>query len=540
MAYKGFDQVELRRPKRSMFDMSHERRMSTVMGRLTPCFITETLPNDTFKVNTEVLVKLAPLIAPVFHRINLFVHYFFVPNRLLWEDWEEFITGGRLGGAVTTPPTPPYWRLNDFDSGNSLNYLKIGSVLDYLGFPVPIADASAIYTGDQRFSALPAAAFYKIYQDYYRDRNYEDDTEILPLESGNQQTVSSQIMIQLLQDRYRKWQHDYFTSALPFTQRGPEVLMPLEGSGSVTYLPTSFVTGTDGVTPPAAGDLQTEALLGQFRDSAGTNSQLQNIDEVNMTASNVSINDLRRATALQMWLERNALAGSRYSESIMAHFGRRTSDGRLQRAEYLGGGRAVIKIDEIMTTAYSEDSDTNLVPPGNPSGAGKAYANQNGFRYNCEEHGFIIGILSVRPTSGYMEGIPRMFTARRTFLDYPWPTFAHLGEQPVYDHEIFMDPDTMLESENDDFPTFGYQSRYAEWKNIQSSSHGDFRTTLDYWHLTRKFGALPSLDGDFVTVYPSEVERIFNVASVDNVWLYIYNQTKVVRSLPYFGTPKLG
>lgn len=533
--YKGFTSVELTRPGRSTFDLSHEKRISSRIGKLTPVLVVETMPNDTFRGSTEVLVKIAPLVAPIFHRLNLYVHFFFVPNRLLMLEWEPFITGGRLGEAITVPPVPPAYLITDILSENA-DFLDVGSTADYLGIP-PIPDADiALWTG-RTIDGMPFLAFHKVWMDYYRDRNYIADNAggALPYVPGG--IVVNGPNDPILSARYRCWEHDYFTSAQLTTQRGQEVLMPLEGTGSVTYLPTSFIAQSDGVTPPAAGNLATEAALGTFRDSANNTIQMQNIDEVAMTASSVSINDLRRAITLQKWMERNQLAGSRYSESIMAHFGRKSSDGRLQRAEYLGGGKAVIQISEVMTTAYSEDSTAEVVPPGTPSGRGSAYADTNSFNYNCEEHGFIVGYLSVMPSSGYMQGIPRMFQQRNTFLDYPWPTFAHLGEQEVYENELFLNP-TTLPVDRTVQPIFGYQSRYSDWKNIQSSSHGDFRSTLDFWHLTRLFAAVPVLGSEFVTFEDELQDRVFNVADVDTLWMYVYNKLTVKRALPYFGTPQ--
>lgn len=529
--YKGFTSVELKRPTRSTFNLSHEKRLSTRIGKLTPIFMTETMPNDTFYGSSEVLIKLAPLIAPIYHRLNMYVHFFFIPNRLLWKDWETFITGGRLGEAVDAPPVPPYINIPTVLSGGG-NFLNTGSVADYLGIPA-IDDASGALWTNRTLDAMPFLAFYRTWYDYYRDRNYNSDNTILPVSSG---LLSTNVP---LVERYRCWEHDYFTSALPFTQRGSEVLMPIEGSGNVNYSTVSrgFVSGT---SVPANGDAGFNGAgspTGALVD--GTNNvRLENIDSVDIDSSNISINDLRRAVTLQQWLERNALAGSRYNESIMAHFGRKTSDARLQRAEYLGGGKAVIQISEVLNTAYSEDADSNVIPPATMSGRGSTYTESNKFTYNCEEHGFIIGILSVLPTSGYMQGVPRMFLHRNTFLDYPWPSFAHLGEQEVYDNEIYMS-NVSVPEDRTAAPVFGYQSRYADWKHIPSSSHGDFRTTLDYWHLTRKFSAQPDLGASFTEYDDGNQDRIFNVEGIDTLWLYIYNKINVKRSLPYFGTPML-
>lgn len=530
MSYKGFSQVELNKPTRSTFDLSHEKRVSSRIGKLTPILISETLPNDTFYGSSEVLIKLAPLIAPIFHRLNLYVHYFFVPNRLLWDEWETFITGGRLGEAVDAPPVPPRFAINGV-LNEGLDYLDIGSIADYLGVP-NIPDSASAAWGTRSLDLLPFAAVYRTWYDYYRDRNYQDDNELLPFPSGTIATASG--VTQMLLTKYRCWQHDYFTSAMTSTQRGAEVLMPLSGTVSPGTLKTGDVRQNSGALAPS-GVLSSGT--GVFK-SNGTDGYMDVIGEGEIDSSSVSINDLRRAVSLQKWLERNQLAGSRYNESIMAHFARKTSDSRLQRAEYIGGGKAVVQISEVMTTAYSEDADTNVIPPASMSGRGSTYSNTNKFSYNCEEHGFIIGILSVMPTSAYMQGLPRMFQNRNTFLEYPWPTFAHLGEQEVYDNEVYMDP-TSAPLDRTTQPLFGYQSRYSDWKQIQSSSHGDFRTTLDIWHITRKFSAQPDLNADFVTFEDALQDRIFNVSDTDTLWMYIYNDLKVKRSLPYFGTPQL-
>lgn len=531
--YAGFNSVQLRKPQRSNFDLSHEKRLSTRMGKLTPVFISETLPNDTFYGNIETMVRVAPMLAPIMHLVNVTVHIFFVPNRILADWWEPFITGGRLGTEITSPPVPSCINIGQI-LGEGEDYLDTGSLADYLGM-INIPDADVAAWNNRLLDMLPFAVYQKCIEDWYRDRNYTADTTAFPLASGEVDTHLNYLM----QMHYRCWEHDYFTSALPFTQRGAEVLMPLEGSGFVTYKsPTIIDKVVGGNLTPGDLNVADPNPTDPLRDAGGASVIVDNIDEVILDASSVSINDLRQANALQVWMERNALAGSRYNESIMAHFARRTSDARLQRAEYLGGGKVSLKISEVLTTAYSVDADATNVPPGNMAGHGKTFGNTNSFSYNCEEHGFIIGIMSVMPTSSYMQGIPRMFLSRNTFLDYPWPTFAHLGEQEVHKYEIFANP-TNVPVDRTTQPLFGYQSRYADWKFISSSSHGDFRTNLDFWHLTRKFASSPTLGEEFVTFEDELQDRIFAVADVDTLWCYIYNSVKVKRSLPYFGTPML-
>lgn len=536
--YKGFTTVKLKRPQRSRFDLSHEKRLSTRMGKLVPVFFTETLPNDTFRCNTEIMLRFAPLIFPVMHRVNVFVHFFFVPMRLLWRDWELFITNGRLG--TETPPVPPNTTIGSIQA-RAQDYLDVGSQSDYLGLGT-IPDSDAAYA-NITIDHIPNAAMYKVWYDYYRDRNYVADNTILPLASGLTNTAAT--LDALYSMKNRDWQKDYFTSALPWTQRGSQVLMPMVGSGSVTYLTESLVLNSSGAPPGASSLVGVTGTTSQMRvgktdaASAGGAGRIENIQSVNVTNSSVTINDLRRAVRLQEWLERNALAGSRYNESIMAHFGRKTSDARLQRAEYLGGGKVAVKISEVLTNAYSEDDSAATVPPASMSGHGLSFGNTNRFTYNCEEHGIILGVMSVMPTSGYMQGSHRAFFGRNTFLDYPWPSFAHLGEQPVYNYEIYQaSANTPVTRANQ--PVFGYQSRYSDWKQIQSSAHGAFKTSLEAWHITRKFASTPALGSTFCNFEDALQDRIFNVTEgSDNLWCYIFNNCSVIRSLPYYGTPEL-
>ena len=548
--YAGFSKVQMKKPERSKFDLSHEKKLSCRMGQLVPVFISETLPNDTFRVNSEVMLRFAPLLAPIYHRVNVFVHFFFVPTRLLYADWEDFITNGRLG--TETPPIPPYAAINDLAQCGVGGLLDQGELFDYLGGR-PIPDAGSDAWATRHMNLLPFAAYYKCWYDYYRDRNYVPDNDYLPMASGSFTVeFSGSDLGELISLKTRAWEHDYFTSAMLYTQRGDEVLIPIDAVPM--YYQQSILKRSDTGTALNNDDLivgsgsgstygnGTLAVYNGYSGGAGPGegaipARIENIESI--TNASATINDLRQAVRLQEWFEKSAVAGSRYNENIMAHFARRTSDGRLQRAEYLGGGRVPVQISEVMTTAFSSDATDNVVPPATMTGRGATYLNKAGFKYNCEEHGFVIGIMSVMPRSGYMQGIPRMFLSRDTFLDYPWPSFAHLGEQEVYDYEIYATPASVSPAEQESNAVFGYQSRYADWKWIPSTAHGDFRSTLDYWHLDRKFSAQPLLGDSFVKFEDELQDRIFAVSGVDTLWCYINNAASVVRSLPYFGTPRL-
>lgn len=555
--YAGFNTVQLQKPQRSQFDLSHQKRVTTRAGRLTPVLVSEAVPGDTFRGNVEILLRVAPLLAPIYDMITLYVHIFFVSYRLLWEEWEDFITGGRLGPGVepVSAPIPPYFVF--YDTLDAFpQFLAKSSLLDYLGMPIIAAipgynlGAFNAAGNNARFEILVPAAYQMIYMDYYRDRNFVADTAVqLPMFSGEYDQYE-----QILSVRTRCWEHDYFTSALPWTQRGEEVLMPLAGQGSVTYLDQAVVWNSDGTAPtygtafdfwsfgnaPAVDPPNTPPnsvnVIASDNGTPGKSLGFGNIDEVNITNSSVSMNDFRMAYAMQVWLERNAIAGARYTESIQAHFGVKPQDSRLQRAEYIGGGRIPVKISEIVSTAYSDDGDA-IVPLANMAGHGVTYGNTNQFRYFVAEHGVILGIASIMSPTSYHQGMPRYFR-RSTFLDYPWPTFAKLGEQTVDSSELYASAANLTEGADGLYPHFGYQSRYSDWKHIHNTNHGDFHDTLLFWTLTRNFGSNPVL-GESFTQYDGSIQnRIFAVdQGADNFWLYVHNNVQVNRCLPYFGTP---
>lgn len=538
--YAGFSKVKLQSPTKSTFDLSHDRRLTTRMGRLTPCFITECVPSDSFHGSSEMLVRLAPLLAPIYDQISVFVHFFFIPCRLLWTDWEKFITGGRLGVGSTDPvsaPIPPY-----FDLGTALenwpDQFQPSSLADYLGVPIlpQSPDTFDSYDGIH-LDAMPFIAYYMTWYEYYRDRNYINDNAMdFPIPSGENFGGNPLLFLQT-----RCYEHDYFTSALPFTQRGPEVLIPVDAA--VTYLQTTRVVDASSGNPFTAdtdltvdedSDANVRPTLGT---EPGSKARIENIADISNITS--TINDFRASYALQVWLERNAVGGSRYTESTQAHFNVRPQDSRLQRPEYIGGGRIPIKISEVVATAFSQDGDDATVPLANMGGHGMTYGNTNKFDYFCTEHGFIIGILSIMNPRSYHQGMPRMFR-RRSFLDYPWPTFAKLGEQRVEKAELFASASNLTEDVDTGLlPLFAYQSRYADWKYIANTSHGQFHTALMFWTLVSDFSAPgPVASYQFNNFDYDSQNRIFAVNdSSDNFWIYIHNKVFVKRPLPYFGTP---
>jgi len=543
MGYKGFSTVELRKPQRSTFDLSEDKRLTMQMGYLYPVLFKECIPSDSFDGKTEALVRLAPLLAPVYDQIQVYVHYFFVPYRLLWDEWETFITGGQFGNndpELDAPPVVPQINIFEMMAFDPTVFQK-SNISDYLGVPLfddlPNAPETPDWT-NCLIDTMPYLACSKIWYDYYRDRNFVGDDVFanhpLPVPSGTVPALDVPTFIaEHVSLRPRCYRHDYFRSALPFTQRGAEVMIPT----TVNYLDASEAYRADTGAAPFDASITTQIQSGVaiLRGSGPpTNVRIENLDD-----SGALVNDFRTAMALQVWLERNAVGGSRYTESIQAHWGLKSQDSRLQRAEYIGGGMMPIKISEQVSTAWANDGTADL-PQGNLAGYGVAYGDQSSFRYFCPEHGAIVGMMSIINPPSYHQGLPRYFK-RRQFLDYPFPTFAKLGEQEVYDYEIYAASQTLgdpaLPGAEGPYSVFGYQSRYSDWKTGRNTSHGDFHDTLLFWSLTSDFGIVPVLSEAFTNFDPNIEDRIFAVPSVDNFWVYLHNRVFVKRALPYFGTP---
>lgn len=537
-----FNVVPVQKPKRSFFDLSHEVKMSGKFSYLYPVFVQETLPGDTFRNTSTIFMRLAPMLAPIMHRLDVTTHFFFVPYRLCTDAWEPFITGGQTGEDVSVLPffTPAEIANEGFET-----YMEKRTLWDYLGLPV--TTEAAANSSTEEISALPFIAYTKIWNDYYRDPNF--DTEIPPL--GNSGNVSSTI-VGYGELRRRAWSKDYFTSCLPWAQRGESVLIPMTGvasdaDGDISWKSAATFQTSAGANFSAsnlqivAGSATEQAKI---KAGAGTPEQgrLKNIDTITWDNQEITINDLRTSLAIQRWLENNARGGARYIEQIMSHFGVRVQDYRLQRAEYLGGGKQPVQISEVLATAKTE-VDASVTPVGDLSGHGISVGKSNQFTYRCTEHGIILGIMSVMPQPAYQQGIDRMWSRKERF-DFAFPELAHLGEQEVLSKEVFYSFLAADDAANNS--TFGYIPRYAEYKFKLDRVAGDFRDNLQYWHLGRFFTSRPTLSENFTTADESgdEVEegmrRIFAVQTEDDyLWIQIFHRCGAKRPLPYFGVPKL-
>ena len=555
-----FNSIRLKRPKRNVFNLSYENKLTMNMGELVPIMCMPIVPGDKFRVNTEALVRLAPLVAPMMHRVSVYTHYFFVPNRLVWNQWEDFITKGIDGEdapvfpAISLSPTTPSvsGREGAFSDGSLWDYLGLPSVGSIGGTAVPNASLNSVaLPAGFKVSQLPFRAYQMIYNEYYRDQNLTDPIDI-PLGSGSDMTISQ--LTDLLRLRRRAWEKDYFTSALPWLQRGPEVTVPLNGGqtgldvyyqspgankGQVwrdqlgrnwdigaTYDPTLIAYPGQ---QPNQGQYVATKSGGTANDNRAPELDPNGTFKVDIDEMGVSIQDLRTSNALQRWFERNARGGSRYIEQIFAHFGVRSSDARLQRPQFLGGGKMPIAVSEVLQTSQT----TELSPQANMSGHGISAGVNHGFKHYFEEHGYVIGLMSIMPRTGYQQGVPRDFT-KFDNMDFYFPEFAHLSEQEIKNQELYVSNDPTYNE-----GTFGYTPRYAEYKYHESEAHGDFRGNMSFWHLNRIFTDKPHLNTTFVECNPSN--RVFATSKIksDKFWVQIYQDVKALRLMPKYGTPML-
>lgn len=506
MSNKLFTKVQLKKPETNTFDLTHDVKMSGRMGNLMPVLAMEMIPGDQVTLGADSLIRFAPLIAPVMHRMDATIHYFFVPNRLVWDGWEDFITN---------------------QSGAVVPWLTMGAALtdaqelflDYLGVP-PFSTSGGATT--QQINAIPAAAYQCIWNEYYRDQNLITETNYQLVAGSNDANVAV-----LCKMQQRAWEHDYLTSCLPTAQQSTAVDIPL---GEIT-----LDTDLTGHTPhfrESGGALPTGAVL------AGQGASLDEIRVIGqevaydpdgtLVVDATTITDLRRAFKLQEWLELSMRGGKRYIENILAFFGVRSSDKRLQRPEYITGVKTPVIISEVLNTT----GEAAGLPQGNMAGHAVSVGHGNNGSYYCEEHGWIIGIMSVTPKTAYQQGIPRQFLKSDVF-DYFWPQFQHIGEQEVYKKEVY----AYGANGNN---TFGYIPRYAEYKFMPSRVAGDFRTTLDYWHLGRIFASEQSLNQTFIEMASADTDRIFAVtAGDDNLYIHILHKIRARRLMAVYGNPML-
>lgn len=532
----------MKKPKSSLYRLNPEFKMSFRMANIIPLHVMDILPGDKINYyNLESFTRFAPLIFPVMHRVDIRFYAFFVPNRLVWDNWEDFITGGPDGDLV---PSMPFIRLKDFyRQGHSTSdittlnrFAETGTLADYLDIPVNVFPREYNVLNpifENKISSLRFRGYQLIWNEYFRDQNLQKEQYISKAD-GEEALLYNQFFEDqgLFELRKKCWAKDYFTSALPWLQRGPLTQMPVDvnvenaflkdktkPAGSQEVWELQFQADNDDTFGPSPRwsnpDGSPSALTNGATGSPGVYPiNLSDFIEINFEGNQVgsfTVEDLRRTIKLQEWRERNARGGGRYNEQLLAHFGVRSSDARLQRPEFLGAMRCPVSISEVLQSSESSESGT---PLGEMGGHAISAAGNNLFKNKYfEEHGNLFVLMCVLPRTAYFQGLPKEFQKFDKF-DYYWPEFAHIGEQPIMLDELYYGK-KLATGESD---VFGYTPRYAEYQYIPDRIRGTFRTTLKAWHMARDLDSNVKLNSDFVKAQPTD--RIFAVNYQDTEQLY--------------------
>lgn len=533
---------------RSTFDRSHSLKTSFNVGNITPFYVDEVLPGDTFKVKTSKVVRLQTMLTPMMDNIYLDTYFFFVPNRIVWNHWKEF--NGENNESAWIPQTEyEIPQIVAPDGG-----FAIGTIADYMGIPTGVDNISV--------NALPFRAYALIMNEWFRDQNLQDplvvpldDSTVTGVNTGEFVTDVAKGGLPYIAAKY----HDYFTSALPSPQKGPDVTIPVAEGGNLPVVSLNsnipFSSGEVGLKwyntsndALATGGTQAQALyinqsgntsyadlnyIGNTSTSGVAPANLWAVQDGGATAA--TINQLRLAFQIQKLYERDARGGTRYIEILKAHFGVTSPDARLQRPEYLGGNRIPINVNQIVQQSATEANGT---PQGTPVGLSLTTDTHYDFTKSFTEHGFVIGVMVARYDHTYQQGIER-FWSRKDRFDYYWPVFANIGEQAILNKEIF------AQGNAEDEEVFGYQEAWADYRYKPNRVTGEMRSaapqSLDVWHLADDYDTLPSLSDSWIREDANTVDRVLAVSSQNANQLFcdIYVQNRTTRPMPMYSVPGL-
>lgn len=521
---------------RSKFLREWSHKTAFNSGYLIPIMVDEVLPGDSFNIDPTIFARLATPIVPTMDNLHLDTFFFFVPNRLLWTHWEDFIGGGIASPDAWDGTAPDYVIPTVPSEGGGFT---VGSVFDYMGCPV--AGQTTPSTGVVTVNALPLRAYNRIFNEWFRDGNIQD--KVIDNVDDGPDAVADYPLLR------RNKRHDYFTSCLPSPQRGDAVLLPLGDSAPIVNLDNSTTIWQAGPTSAVVGTLETKAstdpsdvqfnvsgtpFTGTFRlkESSGVLTQYA-VDLSEATAA--TINAMREAFQVQRLLERDARGGGRYIEQLFSHFGVRPPDFRLQRPEYIGGGSQMVSINPVAQTAIS-----GTTPQGNLSAIGSVLARPGGIHYSATEHGYVIGLAMVRADLTYQQGLRKMWS-RSTRFDFYFPVFAHLGEQAVLRKEIY----SIGDNGTSDNVVFGYQERWAEYRYFPSQITGLLRSTsansIDQWHYAQEFSSAPVLNDEFIRESPP-LARTLAVTDPNygaQIIADMFFRQVVTRPMPMYSVPGL-
>ena len=493
--------------QRSTFNRSHGLKTTFDAGYLVPIFVDEVVPGDSFNLKAHGFGRLATPIYPVMDNLYVETFFFFVPNRLIWDNWEKF------NGAQDDPGDSTSYLVPQLTLGNGVS-IAGDSLYDYMGLPTGVNGIA--------FNNLHGRGYNLVYNEWFRDENLQDSVQV---DKGDgPDNISDYTLLR------RGKRHDYFTSCLPWPQKGDAVTLPLgslapvksnlTGDGS----PTSILDGNDTYRRLAVGGPYAE-----MSSISGTQADSMFADLADATAA--TINQLREAFQIQRLYERDARGGTRYTEILQSHFGVTSPDSRLQRPEYLGGGKTPVSMQPIPQTSSTDTTS----PQGNLSAMGTVGVQGHGFSKSFVEHGIIIGMACVFADLTYQQGMNRMWS-RRDRWDFYWPALAHLGEQAVLNEEIY------TQGTSADQDVFGYQERYAEYRYKPSQITGKMRSnaagSLDVWHLSQDFSSVPVLNASFIEENPP-IDRVVALPTEPDLLFDWYFDMKCTRPMPTYSVPGL-
>lgn len=517
-----FSKVGGAHPRRNKFNLSYSVKTTADMGILYPAGMPQMMvPGDSFKIGHEIVAQLQPMVSPAMADISIYFYDFFVPFRILWDQWETFITRGESGDE--TPAIPKLHNV----SGDIMTCYGTGSLWDYFGFPPctkvnDVINTSMIPSNNERPLSFLWKAYDMIWNEYFRDENLQE-----PIEWYNDFEAPHGMPLRVC------WGRDYFTSSLPFQQRGTPVAIPVVSSGVSTHFGdyesfTQLGDETFGFVRGGSSDneLNLKGNLGR-QTTAFIDNKFSSYFSINDIAS-ADVADLRFMFQVQKFMERSARAGVRYTEFLRANFGVSPRDERLQRPEFIGGTRTPILIQQVLQTSQTDGQTT---PTGTKYGQGMTADSQYSGKYYATEYGVYMPLFVIRPKTSYQQGINRQWL-KDTSWDFFNPLFQNLSEQEIYNEEIFS-----VHDPNTNRGIFGFTGRYNELRHNQNIVTGRMRDIFDYWHLGRKFDSLPTLNSDFVTCNPSK--RIFAVQDEDAFILHIGHRIKALRPMVYMAEPGL-
>lgn len=522
---------------RSTFDRPFSHKTTFNVGQIIPFYVDEVLPGDTHKIRTSKVVRMQTLLTPVMDNIYLDTYYFFVPNRIVWNRWKQFM--GENTDSAWIPQTE--YSVPQLEA--PADGWTEGTIADYMGVPTGVPNLSV--------NALPFRAYALIMNEWFRDENLSDPLNI-PLDDTTVQGVNSGTFVTDVAKGGLPYTaaklHSYFTSALPAPQKGPDVTIPVSAGSNLPVVTMADNVPTPGSIPLSIvnqGGNGTGVIVGKYNDvpyvmTSGASAykegdfvptNLWAIDSGSVSAA--TINQLRLAFQIQKLYERDARGGTRYIEILKSHFGVTSPDARLQRPEYLGGNRIPITINQVV-----QNSESATTPQGTTTAYSLTTDVHQEFTKSFVEHGFIIGVMVARYDHTYQQGLER-FWSRQDRFDYYWPVFANIGEQAILNREIY------AQGTSEDGEVFGYQEAWADYRYKPSRVSGEMRsnaqTPLDSWHLADDYSSLPALSDEWIREDPTNVDRVLAVTSSVSNQLFcdLFVQNRTTRPMPMYSIPGL-